>query len=164
MDKPVPLNEVAHDALTTLELAITDTNARVQVDDLPTVLGDAAQLSQLFQNLISNALKFHQPGVAPQIYVRSQQVAFEELPPTINPTRRVLFYHRIAIIDNGIGFEEKYLDRIFQVFQRLHGKNHFSGTGIGLAICEKVVANHGGAITASSQPDQGATFFIYLPA
>lgn len=73
-------------------------------------------------------------------------------------------YHRIDVVDNGIGFDEKYLDRVFQVFQRLHTKSEFSGTGIGLAICEKVIANHGGAITAVSQPGQGATFQIYLPS
>jgi signal transduction histidine kinase len=72
-------------------------------------------------------------------------------------------YHCIEITDNGVGFDEKYTERIFQVFQRLHGKNEFAGTGVGLAICEKVVANHGGAITAHSQPGQGATFRVYLP-
>ena len=74
-----------------------------------------------------------------------------------------MIYHRIDVADNGIGFDPKYVDRIFQVFQRLHGKNEITGTGIGLAICEKVAANHGGAITANSQIGQGATFSVYLP-
>jgi signal transduction histidine kinase len=120
-------------------------------------------LGQLFQNLFSNAIKFHQKDTAPHICVTTQLVAFADLPPSVKPTRRAKHYHRIDVTDNGIGFEEKYLDRIFQVFQRLHSKDKFDGTGIGLAICEQVAANHGGAITAASQPGQGATFSVYLP-
>ena len=75
-----------------------------------------------------------------------------------------MVYHRIDVIDNGLGFEKKYAERIFQVFQRLHSKDEFAGTGIGLAICEKVAANHGGAIAATGQPGQGATFSVYFPA
>jgi signal transduction histidine kinase len=91
-------------------------------------------------------------------------VGSNELPSGVKPTRTAKAYYRINVVDNGVGFDEKHLDRIFQVFQRLHGKHEFSGTGIGLAICERVVVNHGGAITASSLPGQGATFSIYLPA
>jgi signal transduction histidine kinase len=81
----------------------------------------------------------------------------------VRPSQTAQTYHQIEVIDNGIGFDEKYKDRIFQVFQRLHGKSAYAGTGIGLAICEKVVLNHGGVITAYSQPGQGATFRVYLP-
>ncbi|CCH52425.1 PAS/PAC sensor signal transduction histidine kinase [Fibrisoma limi BUZ 3] len=163
-DKLVSLNEVVEQVLTTLELVIAETNAEINVDLLPSVLGDASQLTQLFQNLLGNALKFHRPSVAPLIHIRSYTVEGGALPASVKPTRVSKVYYQIDVVDNGVGFDEKYLDRIFQVFQRLHGKTQFAGTGIGLAICERVVANHGGAITASSQPGQGATFTVYLPA
>ncbi|GAB4044326.1 hypothetical protein GCM10028810_10190 [Spirosoma litoris] len=150
--------------LNTLDWTIQQTGAQIQVGSLPTLPGDASQLGQLFQNLLSNALKFGKPGVAPRIQIWSSRVLFGDLPKGFTPPRAVSGYYRIDVVDNGIGFEEKYLDRIFQVFQRLHGKNEFAGTGIGLAICEKVATNHGGAITAQSQVGQGATFSVYLPS
>ncbi|MEZ0607055.1 PAS domain-containing protein [Fibrella sp. WM1] len=159
----VSLDEIVNRALSTLELTIQETGAQLQVDPLPVISGDALQLGQLFQNLLSNALKFHQPDTPPHVTVRASLVPMAALPPTVKPNRLTATYHRIDVVDDGIGFDEKYLDRIFQVFQRLHGKSEFAGTGIGLAICEKVVVNHGGGITASSQPGQGATFSIYFP-
>jgi PAS domain S-box-containing protein len=169
IEKPVSLQEIVGDVLDLLELTVIDSKAQIQVDNLPTVSGDAVQLNQLFQNLISNALKFQriEPNgtpIPPEIRISAQLLMADALPPTIKPARRASGYHRIEVADNGIGFDEKYLTRIFQVFQRLHGKSQYAGTGIGLAICEKVVTNHGGVITASSQPGQGATFIIYLPA
>ncbi|GAB2551462.1 PAS domain-containing sensor histidine kinase [Spirosoma aerophilum] len=160
----IPLNQVVNTILTDLELLIQETEAVVAVDPLPTIQGDQSQLEQLFQNLLSNALKFQQADSIPNIHVSSQQLPAAELPSFIQPSRSARHYHRIDIRDNGIGFDEKYLDRIFQVFQRLHGKSEFAGTGVGLAICEKVVANHDGAITATSQPGRGSTFSIYFPA
>ncbi|WP_052731130.1 ATP-binding protein [Spirosoma radiotolerans] len=160
---PVSLQTIVATVLNTLDWTIQQTGAQIQVGPLPTLSGDASQLGQLFQNLLSNALKFRKPGVAPQIQILSCRVVARDLPKVFTPHRAVSGYHRIDVVDNGIGFEEKYLDRIFQVFQRLHGKNEFAGTGIGLAICEKVVTNHGGAITAASQSGQGATFSVYLP-
>ncbi|WP_461107462.1 PAS domain-containing sensor histidine kinase [Spirosoma koreense] len=159
----VDLASIVNEALTDLELIIQETGAVVTVGPLPTVQGDPSQLGQLFQNLISNALKFRRPDVSPRIDIESHPVASVDLPPLVKPARAARFFHCISITDNGIGFEEKYLDRIFQVFQRLHGKNVFEGTGIGLAICEKVATNHNGAITASSKPGEGATFQVYLP-
>jgi PAS domain S-box-containing protein len=159
----VSLQRVVERVVSTLELRVEELGAQIRVGSLPTVLGDSSQLGQLFQNLMSNALKFHRPGSSPRIEVTAQWLAAEHLPAGIKPGRGAIAYHRIDVVDNGIGFDEKYLDRIFQVFQRLHGKNEFAGTGIGLAICEKVVLNHGGAITAMSQPGQGATFSVYLP-
>lgn len=160
---PVALDQVVNQVLSTLELVIQETGAEINLGPLPTIQGDASQLNQLFQNLLSNALKFRRPGVTPIITVKASQVRADQLPGSTKPSRIVNTYHRIDIADNGVGFDEKYLDRIFQVFQRLYGKNEFAGTGIGLAICEKVVANHGGVITASSKPGQGATFQVYLP-
>ena len=159
----VPLTPVVVTALHDLELVLEETGAVVDVEPLPTVQGDASQLGQLFQNLLSNALKFRPPGTVPTVQVRTRWVDAAELPPAVRPIRVAPAYHRIDVTDNGIGFEEKYVDRIFQVFQRLHGRGEFAGTGIGLAICEKVAANHGGTITASSQPGQGSTFSVYLP-
>ena len=167
--KSLSLQEVVGNVLTDLELVVAETHAQIAVDPLPHLMGDASQLGQLFQNLISNALKFSRVDaggvpVVPQIAIRYALIEARELPRSVKPVRLAEQYHRIEVADNGIGFEEKYLDRIFEVFQRLHGKNQFAGTGIGLAISERVVANHGGAITARSQPGQGATFQVYFPA
>lgn len=161
---PVLLNQVVELVLKDLEMTIYEVNAQIDITTLPVVQGDYRQLEQLFQNLLSNALKFRRVGVPPQIRISAQTVAVTELPSLVKPARKVAMYHRIDVSDNGIGFDGKYLDRVFQVFQRLHTKSAFPGTGIGLAICEKVAINHGGAITAISQPDQGTTFQVYLPA
>ena len=166
----VSLATVVQAVLQDLELLIADTGAIVEVDSLPEVLGDDMQLGQLFQNLLSNALKFSRTSprsstqtTPPRVQIRVQPVLAKDLPKTIKPTLLAPLYYRIDVTDNGIGFEQKQASRIFQVFQRLHGKSEFSGTGIGLAICEKVVVNHGGAIRATSRPGHGATFSVYLP-
>ncbi len=164
MASPVSLSQVVQAVLQNLEISVRDADAQLIIDQLPVVQGDQTQFEQLFQNLLSNAVKFRRTGMPPQIQVTAQTVVATDVPNWLKPHRKVDRYHRIDVIDNGIGFDEKYLDRVFQVFQRLHGKNEFAGTGIGLAICEKVVANHGGAITATSQPGQGTTFSVYLPA
>ncbi|AUD06849.1 PAS domain-containing sensor histidine kinase [Spirosoma pollinicola] len=168
MTRPVLLSEVISQVVDDLSVAIEESGAQIQVDTLPTVQGDRSQLSQLFQNLLSNAVKFRHRATAgqvvtPRISVRSSVVLRHELPALLQVPRYAEAYHRIEVADNGIGFDEKYADRIFQVFQRLHGKNEFAGTGIGLAVVQKVVTNHGGTITASSQPGKGATFCVYLP-
>ncbi|WP_240543430.1 PAS domain-containing sensor histidine kinase [Spirosoma foliorum] len=159
----VSLNQVIEEVIDDLEVAILQVDAQIQVDLLPVISGDESQLWQLFQNLLSNALKFQQPGIAPVIRVQVEQILAGSIPALVQPSRQAMAYHQINVSDNGIGFDEKYVDRIFQVFQRLHTRNEYAGTGIGLAICEKVVANHGGAITAYSKPGKGATFTIYFP-
>ncbi len=156
---PIDLNLVLATVVEDMELG----NARLTVAVLPTVLGDRLQMGQLFLNLLSNALKFQKPGIVPVIEVNATQVTAAELPDGVKPARKASLYHCICVSDNGIGFDEKYLDRIFQVFQRLHNRSEYAGTGIGLAVCEKVAANHGGTITAISKPGQGAIFAIYLP-
>lgn len=165
---PVQLNDELKSVLSDLELAIADAHAVIDFAPLPTVLGDRSQLRQLFQNLISNSLKFRKKErsdktVLPHITITVDLVTATDLPATVRPARPAPAFYRIDIRDNGIGFDQRYTDRIFQVFQRLHGKNEYAGTGIGLAICEKVAANHGGAITATSILGKGATFSIYLP-
>ena len=166
--RPVALNQVIDQVVEDLSVVIEESGAQLAVDRLPTVMGDGSQLSQLFQNLLANAIKFrHQssgdPRVRPQINIRASLAASHDLPASLTGSRHATMYHRIEVIDNGIGFEEKYAERIFEVFQRLHGKSEFAGTGIGLAVVQKVVTNHGGVITARSEPGQGATFTLYLP-
>jgi signal transduction histidine kinase len=148
--------------LSDLEVRIHQVNAQIEIGSLPTLAADPLQMRQLLQNLISNALKFHRPEVIPRIQIFSQPCHSEETTSTMNETEEPTFY-QIRVADNGIGFDEKYLDRIFTVFQRLHSRSQYEGTGIGLAICRKIVERHNGQITASSQPGQGTTFIITLP-
>ena len=165
--KPVALDDVLRDVLTDMETAIANKKAVVTIEALPAVRGDAAQLRQLFQNLISNALKFTKTDKAatpPVISITTRRVAGRDMPAFLLPsTTADAFFHLIDIIDNGIGFEPHQAERIFQVFQRLHGRSEYQGTGIGLAIVQKVVENHQGYIMAEGRPGQGATFRILLP-
>ncbi|AKD56055.1 GAF domain-containing sensor histidine kinase [Spirosoma radiotolerans] len=159
----VSLNDVVKAVLIDLELTIAKNGANVEAGSLPTVLGDASQLGQLFQNLLTNALKFRRKDTLPIIRVTARWISAESLPTGKKQPTGAIAYYCIDVADNGIGFDEKYLDRMFQIFQRLHGRGEYAGTGIGLAVCEKVVTNHGGFISASSQAGQGATFSVYLP-
>ena len=161
--KSVELNDLVQSVVTDLDLTIAETKATVNIGELPTIVGEASQLNQLFQNLISNALKFRQTDTAPHIQITARTVKAADLSDTVKPARVTDTYHQIDVIDNGIGFDERYLARIFEVFQRLHNRSTFAGTGIGLAICEKVVTNYGGAITAASQPNQGSVFSVFFP-
>lgn len=153
----VPLDQLVGNVMADFSELIKQQRAQVTVNPLPVVWGDSRLLAPLFQNLISNALKFCQPGIPPRVDIMGQVV---ENPPTLPGQARCA---KIQVKDHGIGFDEKYLDRIFTVFQRLHGQQHYPGTGIGLAICKKVVELHGGTITAESQPQAGATFTVWLP-
>ncbi len=161
--EPVDLNLIVKRVLSTFELSVKETQATIRVSSLPTVSGDETQLEQVFQNLIGNALKFRKPDRKPEIIVRGSLIRVSALPAHVSPARNADKYVQVEIRDNGIGFEEKHLERIFQVFQRLHGKHEFAGTGIGLAICERVVTYHGGAITAASTVGEGSTFYVFLP-
>jgi PAS domain S-box-containing protein len=156
--EPIDLNAVLRDVVSDLDLRIEKSRGRVEVGPLPTIDADPFQIRQLFQNLITNALKFHRPGVPPVVTVRGELVA-ESGPDGPNPLTC-----RVSVRDNGIGFDEKYLGRIFQVFQRLHGRDEYEGTGVGLAICRKIAERHGGSITATSREGEGATFVVTLPA
>lgn len=159
----VSLNTITEGCLTNLDYLIRLHNAIIEIDELPMVKGDASQLGQLFQNLLTNAIKFTPAGQTPRIKIRTQPIERSELPARVSPTSEAASFYEISVRDEGIGFDTAYLDRIFQVFQRLHGKNEFAGTGVGLAICQRVAENHGGAITAKSIPGEGATFLVYLP-
>ncbi|HYH16666.1 MAG TPA: ATP-binding protein, partial [Flavisolibacter sp.] len=161
--QPVDLNEVVHGVIQDLEATIIDTGATITIEDFCPVQGDRRQLRQLFHNLIGNALKYRKPDVAPNVTVTCCVVAVTD---ALHPS---LLQHRegnyclIEFKDNGIGFEQQYAEKIFQVFQRLHGRSEYQGTGVGLAIVKKVVSNHNGYITAEGEPDQGATFRVLLP-
>lgn len=159
----VSLNTIVQDVLTTLEVVIAERGAQVVVDELPLVKGDESQLGQLFQNLLANALKFTPPKETPRIQITSELRRRDELPAEVKPIREADRFYQISVRDEGVGFDPKYRDRIFGVFQRLHGRNEFPGTGVGLAICQRVVENHGGAITAVSEPGKGAVFIAFLP-
>ncbi|QJW91763.1 PAS domain-containing protein [Spirosoma taeanense] len=159
---PVSLADLVNDVLDDLELTLEQTGARVDVGPLPKLTGDQSQLRQLFQNLLANALKFRKTDTPPVVTISSRQVSGAELPPVLTTSKRM--YYEIRVSDNGIGFDPQYKERIFGVFQRLHNRSQYEGTGVGLAICRRMVENHGGYITGEGRPGEGATFLVYLPA
>ena len=150
---PVDLAQVTREVLGDLEVRIEKTGARVEVGDLPILDADPMQMRQLMLNLLSNALKFQAPGNVPVVKITSRVfkvVSGEQ-------------FCDLSVKDNGIGFDEKYLDRMFAVFQRLHGRGEYEGTGVGLAVCRRIIDRHHGRIAATSRPGQGATFTVTLP-
>lgn len=155
------LNDIVAQSKVELEVLIMERKAVIDSSLLPTMKVIPFQLQQLFNNLLNNALKFSKADVPPYIEIRSQMVEADSLPDS----SRLAFktYCHISVSDNGIGFEPEYDKKIFEVFQRLHGRGEYGGTGIGLAICKKIVENHDGLIRAEGIPGKGATFHIYLP-
>lgn len=152
---PVDLNDAVATVLSDLETRISETKGDIVVGRLPTIQADPAQIRQLLQNLIANALKFHKPDEAPRVQVYDDSIV--EGDPSAMPLCR------ISVEDNGIGFEQKYADRIFGIFQRLHTRREYSGTGIGLAVCRRIAERHGGCVAAVSAPGNGARFTFTLP-
>ncbi|GAB3696135.1 hypothetical protein GCM10027592_18860 [Spirosoma flavus] len=163
-DMPVPVNlsSVIADVVSDLEVAIAEKKAIVDIGTLPILPGSATRYRQLLQNLVANALKFGQADSTPVITIRAKRALAAELPVVLQ--HRSDAFWLITITDNGIGFDEKYKDKIFHPFQRLHDAKSYSGTGIGLAICQRVAESYGGAIDVSSQPGAGSTFKVFLPA
>jgi light-regulated signal transduction histidine kinase (bacteriophytochrome) len=147
--EPVDLAEVANRVVVDLEAQVDDAGGRVDIGELPVIKADPLQMQQLLQNLISNALKFRREGVDPVVTVTAERSGETII---------------LKVADNGIGFEARYASRIFRIFERLHGRTEYPGTGIGLALCRKIADRHGGTIEAESEPGQGATFIVTLPA
>jgi PAS domain S-box-containing protein len=155
------LAEIARAVVDDLEGRIEMVKGRVELGDLPEIDGEALQLRQLLQNLIGNALKFRRPEEPSVVKVQAEIITASV--PAGWPASAAPKLCRLTVSDNGIGFDEKYLDRIFNVFQRLHARSEYEGTGMGLAIARKIVLHHGGDITAKSQPGRGTTFIVTLP-
>jgi signal transduction histidine kinase len=150
----VNLGQIAAEVVSGMDVEVERLGGRVEVGPLPEIEADTVQMRQLLQNLLSNAVKFHRPGVPPVVQVSGQLE-----PPQDGADRTV----RIEVKDNGIGFDIRFLDRIFQPFERLHGRSEYEGTGMGLPICKKIVERHQGEITATSVPGEGSTFIVILP-
>lgn len=146
--KRVDLNQVFHDAVSNLSAAIQESRANVAREELPKVSGEETQLLQLLQNLIGNAVKFRKPDVPPQVHISAQKKKSEWV---------------FEVRDNGIGIKKENFDKLFQIFQRLHTREEYAGTGIGLAVCKKIVERHGGRIWLDSVPGEGTSFFFTIP-
>lgn len=174
----VNLNHVLKEVLEDLEIAIEESKARISHDQLPVIHADFLQIKQLFQNLIGNAIKFRAEGRTPQISITAFFDAESASPPDYSQPdeleedapegatqveQHAPEFVEITFADNGVGFDEQYAERIFMPFQRLHGKEQYQGTGIGLSICRRIVERHGGSISASSQEGQGSRFTVRLP-
>lgn len=152
------LSEIARQAVDLLEENIEEKGAEVTYENLPEVTAIRNQIEQLFVNLISNSLKYSRPGVTPRINITGEAAV-----RSVNGNGKTLKGWNLTFSDNGIGFDEQYKDKIFQIFQRLHGHDEYTGTGIGLAICKKIAENHGGFIEARSEKNKGATFTVFIP-
>jgi light-regulated signal transduction histidine kinase (bacteriophytochrome) len=145
--EPIDCNKVLHEVLSDLTMAIQESQAVIHIDPLPVISGYATEMKQLFQNLLSNSLKFRKPGERPVINI------------TVSPKEE---HWQFKVTDNGIGIEEKYWERIFVIFQRLHTKNEYEGTGIGLAHCKKITELHNGKIWVDSAVGKGSTFYFTI--
>lgn len=156
------LNQLLEDAKLDLAELINQSGATIETCLLPTMNVIPFQIQQLFTNLIGNSIKYRKPGVPPVICITCETKSANELPELNIESNRM--FEKISITDNGIGFEQQYAETIFTLFQRLHFNNQYEGTGIGLAICKKIVDNHGGVIKAEGRPGIGSTFSIFLPA
>lgn len=161
-DELVDLNLIVQAVKDDLEIQVKEKKAVIEVGNLPLVRGSNSEYSQLFQNLISNGLKFSKQGTAPLIRITSRESTQEEL-QKLNSKDPGQKYLSIIVSDNGIGFEEEYADKIFIIFQRLHGRDQYQGTGIGLAICKKIVEKNGGTIYATSTLNEGSSFVVIIP-
>jgi signal transduction histidine kinase len=154
----VDMKTVIKDILSDLEIAIEESNSQITVGNLPVIKGDKGQMYQLFLNLLSNAIKFRDPDVSPQISIQcNQDETYDEI------TEQPVQWHVITVTDNGIGFEQEFADKIFVPFQRLHGRSEYKGTGIGLAVCRRIVERHCGTISAKSELAKGAVFTLKIP-
>lgn len=153
------LNKLMVTVADELTIRIDETKASLTVQSLPEVCVIPFQIQQLFLNVLSNALKFTRPGITPVILISYEQITSAGKAEKTTSD----IHHRISVADNGIGFQEEHRAKVFDMFQRLHNRDEYEGTGVGLAICRKIAENHGGFIVAEGRPGEGATFHIYLP-
>lgn len=156
---PVDLNQLAQEVISDLEVSIQEADAEVRVGGLPIIHADPTQLRQLFQNLIGNALKYRREDVPTVVQVEGKIEILDQTIPNLPPKQAC----HLRVSDNGIGFKQEYAERIFGIFQRLHGRDAYNGTGVGLAICRKIVERHGGSIKAEGRPGEGAIMIAMLP-
>jgi signal transduction histidine kinase len=154
------LNQVLNEVVQDFDFQIEEKSAAIQINELPNIKGNKSQIRQVFHNLIGNSLKFNKPGVPPFICIKAEKIAEKAFDSTVSESGH---YCRITVSDNGIGFEEQYLDKIFIIFQSLNSPKIYEGTGIGLAIAKKIIEKHNGLITATSQPGVGSCFYLILP-
>lgn len=157
------VNEIVAEIRDDLETQIRREKANLVIGKMPAIRGERSQIKRLLQNLISNSVKFHKNGKGSRVEVTGSVVRGGDAQSEFNVPLPKTKYARIEVSDDGIGFDEKYLEKIFTIFQRLHGRTEYEGTGIGLAICRKIVANHGGFITARSEENKGSVFIVILP-
>ncbi|RYE01724.1 MAG: PAS domain-containing protein [Sphingobacteriales bacterium] len=160
---PVDLNDSLRLVIQDLDASVQESGAQIMTGGLPTVTGDEQQLRQMLQNLVSNAIKYRRAGVRPEVRLDSRIVHRGDPMLLQFPGATAPSYHLVTVSDNGIGFEQHYAEKIFKVFQRLHGNTEYQGTGVGLSIVKKVVENHGGCIAAIGEPEAGATFLLLFP-
>ncbi|MEO6719352.1 MAG: PAS domain-containing protein [Ferruginibacter sp.] len=158
---PTNLNFLVNDVISDMQDTIDETQAVIQLTELPTLPVVSIQVNQIFVNILGNAIKYSRPGVAPVINISAKLVSGKEIPDSATDVN--IKYWMISVADNGIGFEQRYEHKIFELFQRLHGSGDYIGTGIGLAICKKIMRNHQGFISAEGVPGTGSTFNIYFP-
>lgn len=159
----INLQDILVNVLDDLELSILEQKAVIKMSNLPMIKGNKRQIQQLFQNLIDNALKYHKPGTGHIVSISANKILGKDIPVQLSEEEKLKFFQCIEVKDNGIGFELKDAERIFNVFTRLHGNSDYKGSGVGLAIVRKVVENHNGYIKAEGIPGVGATFNIFLP-
>ena len=155
------LNELLENAESELAEIIEEKNAVITVSKLPKLAVIPYQIEQLFINLIGNSLKYSQPDIVPEIKIESEKVNSSDYPDLLEPN--IKKFYKITFTDNGMGFDPQFKETIFVLFQRLHSKTDYPGTGIGLAICKKIVENHKGHIIADSTPNKGSVFTVFLP-
>jgi PAS domain S-box-containing protein len=158
-EENVDLNEVLKRVIDDMSDQISKTATSIHANTLPVITANSNQVFYLFKNLISNAIKFQRPGNVPELTIKCDAVKGTEV--SLNNMHNE--YLKLSFIDNGFGFDQRYAKKIFQVFQRLHGKDEFEGTGIGLAICKKIMENHGGIITVESDQEKGSSFNCFFP-
>lgn len=160
--KETDLNVLVKEAIAELEIEIENTNAEVNVSELPVLCVIPSLMRQLFYNLVNNAIKFRKKSIAPVVHIKAEEVSAKDIHLPSKAENRS--YYKITIADNGIGFDPKYAEDIFVVFKRLHSYHEFEGSGVGLSICKKIIEKHHGSINAQSTPGEGSTFTIILPA